>query len=216
MALRIVEVYEEAGRTLTLRDRDGHLDLVLGNVPLLTSRALGTEHGFGALAARGLPDATRAVVVGGLGFGATLRGVLSVVPAGTRVVVVEKLAAVLRIAETHGKHLVGDVLSDPRVVLENADVVDVIARETSLAAILLDVDNGPGWASFRPNARLYAPPGLAKARSALGPGGVYAVWSGYEEASFVGALRRAGFSPEVVPLHEKGTLAARAYLGKNP
>ena len=109
-----------------------------------------------------------------------------------------------------------DYLSARHVVLENADVVDVIARETSLAAILLDVDNGPGWASFRPNARLYAPPGLASAHAALGPGGVYAVWSGYEEASFVGALRRAGFSPEVVPLHEKGTLAARAYLGKKP
>ena len=38
--MRIVEVYEENGKTLTLREREGHLDLVMGNVPLLTSRAL--------------------------------------------------------------------------------------------------------------------------------------------------------------------------------
>lgn len=212
--MRIVEVYEENGKTLTLRERDGHLDLVMGNVPLLTSRALETERDFGRLAAEPIASGLRTVVVGGLGFGATLAGVLSVAAPDTRVLVVEKLAAVVTVATTHAKHILGDSLQDARVTLERADVADVIARETDVGAILLDVDNGPGWASFRTNARLYAPAGLEVARASLAPRGLYAVWSGYEEAGFVAALRKAKFLPRVVPLHERGVLAARAYVGE--
>lgn len=211
--MRIVQVYEEEGATLTLRERDGDLDLVMGRVPLLTSRALGTEDAFGRLALDGNAGPDRKVIVGGLGFGATLRGVLAVVPEGTKVLVVEKLEAVISIARTHAAHLIGDCLQDARVTLERADVVDVIARERDVAAILLDVDNGPGWASFRKNARLYAAPGLLAAREALAPGGILAVWSGYEENGFVAALRRAKLAPRIVPFRERGVLAARAYVG---
>jgi len=211
--VRIVEVYEEDGKTLTLREREGHLDLVMGNVPLLTSRALETEHGFGALAAGPIAAGLSTVIVGGLGFGATLRGVLSVATATTRILVVEKLGAVVTVAQTHAKHLLGDCLQDARVSLVRADVADVIADEEGVGAILLDVDNGPGWASFRTNARLYAPAGLERARASLAAGGLYAVWSGYEEAGFVAALRKAKLAPRVVPLYERGVLAARAYVG---
>ena len=107
----------------------------------------------------------------------------------------------------------GDVLDDPRVEIENADVVDVLARERDLDAILLDVDNGPEWASFRTNARIYAPAGLAAAHAALRPGGMLAVWSGYAAGEFLARLRAAGFMPSMVPLREKGVLRARAYIG---
>ncbi len=216
--MRIVEVYEENGKTLTLREREGHLDLVMGNVPLLTSRALETERTFGMLAKAPIDAGLRTVIVGGLGFGSTLQGVLEVARAETRIIVVEKLAAVVTVGETHARHLLGDSLQDARVTLELADVADVIAREAEggVGAILLDVDNGPGWASFRSNARLYAPAGLESALRSLGSGGLFAVWSGYEEASFVASLRKAKFLPRVVPLHERGVLAARAYVGEKP
>jgi hypothetical protein len=94
------------------------------------------------------------------------------------------------------------------------DVADVISRERDLAAILLDVDNGPGWASFRSNARLYAPDGLRRAHEALRAGGTYAVWSGYAADGFLPALRRAGFLPQAVPMRERGVVSARVYLGK--
>jgi len=87
------------------------------------------------------------------------------------------------------------------------------AEPGSLSAILLDVDNGPEWASFRSNARLYAEAALVRARSALAPGGVLAVWSGYPADVFVRTLRKAGFVPRVEPLHERGVVRARAYIG---
>jgi predicted O-methyltransferase YrrM len=93
------------------------------------------------------------------------------------------------------------------------DVLDVLGAERDLDAILLDVDNGPEWASFRTNARLYAPGGLATARDALAPGGAYAVWSGYRADAFLGKLRAAGFRPERRELREKGVVRAWAYVG---
>jgi spermidine synthase len=212
----VVRTFEEAGQRLTLRDLGTHHELLLGQVPILSSASLGTERAFGALAQRldpGVP--LRRVLVGGLGFGATLLGVLEVAGPGTEVVVVEKLACVVALVRGELAHLAPGVLDDPRVRLAQEDVAATMGRERGLDAILLDVDNGPGWASFRTNAGLYAPAGLAAARAALRPGGSLAVWSGYAADAFVGRLRRAGLTPTVVPLHERGVLRARAYVGRS-
>ena len=195
---------------LVVRRRGEHTDLVLGNVVLLSSAALGTERDFGAL----VPPASTRVLIGGLGFGATLGGVLGVVSAEAHVRVVEKVAEIEPLLRGELAHLAGNVLDDPRVVLENADVVDVLARERDLDAILLDVDNGPEWASFRSNAKIYSPAGLGVARAALKLGGILAVWSGYPADAFLGRLRVASFAPSVVPLYERGVLRARAYVGR--
>jgi spermidine synthase len=133
-----------------------------------------------------------------------------------RVTVVERLRAVVELLRTDLAHLAPSVLDDPRVELVQEDVGEVIARARDLDAILLDVDNGPGWASFRDNARLYAPGGLERAFEALRPGGAFAVWSGYPADAFLGALRRAGFIASIIPLREKGAVRARAYVGKKP
>jgi predicted membrane-bound spermidine synthase len=205
---------EEA--SLVVRRREGRVDLILGNVVLLSSAALETEETFGALA----PVGAARVLVGGLGFGSTLRGALGRVGPSGRVLVAEKVAAVEDLLRGELADLVAEgVLDDPRVVIERIDVVAMIEREASppfagqLDAILLDVDNGPEWASFRTNARLYSPPGLALAQAALKPGGILAVWSGYPADAFLGQLRKAGFAPSVVPLREKGVTRARAYVG---
>ena len=217
---RILRTWREAGGTLALRERGGTLDLVLGNVVLLSSAALETERAFGRLAAESLVASSGAapprVLVGGLGFGSTLRGVLDVLPENGLVIVVEKLQAVVDIARGEAAHLVDGVLDDPRVELVQDDVTDVIARENGLAAVLLDVDNGPEWASFRTNARLYADAALARTRSALRPRGLFAVWSGYAADPFVARLRKAGFVARIVPLTERGVVRARAYVGVAP
>jgi hypothetical protein len=197
------------GSSLLLRQNGEHLELVLGNVVLLSSAALETERAFGRLAA-----GAKHVLVGGLGFGSTLRGALEVAAPDARIVVVEKLGAVIDLARADAAAFVGDALDDPRVEVVRADVADVIARSRDLDAILLDVDNGPEWASFRANARLYADASLRIAREALRPGGSWAVWSGYPADAFVARLRRAGFVPRTVPLHEGTTVRARAYVGE--
>jgi predicted membrane-bound spermidine synthase len=194
---------------LVVRRRGEHVDLVLGNVVLLSSAALETERAFGAIT----PADAKRVLIGGLGFGATLRGALGVVSADARVHVVEKVAAIEPLLRGELAHLAQGVLEDPRITLENADVVDVLARERDLDAILLDVDNGPEWASFRTNARIYSPAGLAAAHAALRPGGMFAVWSGYAADPFLARLRAAQFTPSILPFRERGIVRARAYVG---
>ncbi len=206
----------ENGKTVVLRKRGDAYDVVLGNVVLLSSAALETELSFGHLAAQLLGRAPSKVIVGGLGFGATTRGVLEGAHEGTRVLVAEKLAAVERFVRGPAAHLAGSALSDPRVEIVRDDVADVIARERDVDAILLDVDNGPDWASFRSNARLYSAAGLAEARASLAPGGIYAVWSGYPADAFVGRIRAAGMQASITPLKERGVVRARAYVGVNP
>jgi spermidine synthase len=199
--------------SLVLRERGGFLEILAGNVVLLSSAALETELAFGALAA--LSQARSRVLVGGLGFGATVRGALEVVGPDARVVVAEKVDGVVTLVRERLAHVAGRPLDDPRVSVTSADVFDVLSTGEAGAwdAILLDVDNGPHWASFRTNARLYSPAGLAAARRALAPGGAYAVWSGYPADAFLARLREAGFAPRCVPLLERGHVRARAYVG---
>jgi len=208
-----VTVFHEAGQRLTLYDYGTHHELMFGKVPILTSAALGTERAFGALARRcGGRKASR-ILVGGLGFGATLASVLDVTSRHAQVVVVEKLDTVISLVSGELSHLYPNVLTDPRTCLVRDDVANVIERERDLDLILLDVDNGPDWASFRTNARLYGERGLRSAWNALRDGGSYAVWSGYPSDGFCKRLRRAGFEPTVLPLYERRRWQARAYLG---
>ncbi len=201
--------FREAGATLTLVRRGKHHELMIGHVPILTSALLGTERAFGRIVSKG----ARRVLVGGLGFGSTLAGVLEKAPRA-EVVVVEKLETVVKLVRGELASLARASLDDPRVTLVQDDVRAVIARERDLDAILLDVDNGPDWASFRTNARLYDRAGLAAAKRALRKGGTFAVWSGYPADAFLGRLRAAGFDASVVVFEERGKVQARAYVGK--
>jgi predicted membrane-bound spermidine synthase len=200
--------------SLVLRRRGGALELVSGSVVLLSSAALETERAFGRLAAPFLSGTPRRVIVGGLGLGATVRGLLDVSTQETNIVVVEKVEAVVALVRGELSHFSDRALDDPRVSVVCADVAEVIgAAQGDVDAILLDVDNGPEWASFRHNARLYVPAGLAVARRALRPGGALAVWSGYPADPFRARLRAAGLAPSVELLRERGRVRARAYVG---
>jgi predicted membrane-bound spermidine synthase len=202
--------FHEAGAKLTLLDRGTHHELMIGKVPILTSALLGTERAFGRIVS---PAAAR-VVVGGLGFGATLGSVLETVGAAAEVIVVERLETVVRLVRGELAHLARAALDDPRVRLVRADVRAVIARERNLDAILLDVDNGPDWGSFRTNARLYDRKGLDAAKRGLRKGGILAVWSGYPADAFLDRLREAGFQASVIAFKERGRVQARAYVGR--
>ncbi|HTQ49019.1 MAG TPA: hypothetical protein VMI75_39945 [Polyangiaceae bacterium] len=198
---------------LVLRRRGDVVEILSGSVVLLSSAALETELAFGRLV-RDLVQTPRRVLVGGLGFGATVRGALEAVGPSGRVTVVERVPGVVDLVRGELASLAGHVLDDARVTVEVSDVGDVIrAGDGVFDAILLDVDNGPEWASFRSNARLYTPAGLAEARCALASGGALAVWSGYPSDAFMPRLRAAGFQPRRILLRERGRVRARAYAG---
>jgi spermidine synthase len=96
-------------------------------------------------------------------------------------------------------HLFGGSLDDPRVRLRLEDVNRTIqSGEGRFDAILLDVDNGPSGFVRRTNDRLYDRWGLRRARYALKPGGVLAVWSGRPDRRFKKRLRHEGFTVEEV------------------
>jgi spermidine synthase len=133
------------------------------------------------------------VLVGGLGFGYTLRAALDSLPRGAAVVVCEVFASLLDWQRGLLADLAGRPLDDPRVTAVQADVWTLLGGRERFDAILLDVDNGPEAFTLRSNRRLYSAAGLARLRRSLLERGVLAVWSSSAVPEFERRLRRAGF-----------------------
>jgi spermidine synthase len=141
------------------------------------------------------------VLIGGYGMGFTFRAALARLPQGGRVVVAEVVHEILEWARGPLAELTGDTLVDPRGEVVIADVAALIddaidGTTPKYDAILLDVDNGPDGIVRDGNDRLYTRTGLAKAREALNPGGVLAIWSAAPDPVFARKLRDANFTVE--------------------
>ena len=107
----------------------------------------------------------------------------------------ELVPAVTEWARGPLSHLFGGSLDDPRVELRVEDVHRAIqSGPAQFDAILLDVDNGPEGLTRRSNDRLYDIWGLRRARFALRPNGILAVWSGSPDRRFKARLQRCGFA----------------------
>jgi spermidine synthase len=183
---------------LTRRGRD-YLILADGK-SLMGSDMKGSEQ---ALATIGCERARRLeaprVLVGGLGMGFTLRAALDLMPPDGVVVVAELMPAVVEWNRGDLGELAGRPLDDPRVRVEIGDVGALLRRSrTSFDAVLLDVDNGPTAFTQSANDSLYGDAGLRDAKAALRPGGVYAVWSAWDDRKFEHRLRFHGFQVEAV------------------
>lgn len=99
-------------------------------------------------------------------------------------------------------HLTGDTLNDPKGEIILCDVAALIDDANDgtcdkFDAILLDVDNGPDGVVRDANDRLYTRTGLAKAREALKPGGILAIWSAAPDHKFTRRVKEAGFDVDV-------------------
>jgi spermidine synthase len=183
------------GGELTLHVTAGRYAMRVDGQELMNSGSHGSEerlavHGCAGLATK--PGAR--VLIGGLGMGFTARAALDVLPADAEVVVVEAVPAVVRWNREVLGHLARQPLSDRRLSIVEADVVDVIGQtNAAYDAILLDIDNGPTALTTYTNRRLYSLEGLQSAWKALRPGGVLAVWSTFQDATFTARLRTARF-----------------------
>jgi len=190
---------------LRLIKRGSEYSIMLGANELMNSRVSGSEEALAAMACSGLRTDRPRILIGGLGMGFTLRAALAELGAGASVLVAELVPAVIGWAEGALAHLMAGSLSDPRVSLIEADVGHVIAASTSeFDAILLDVDNGPDGLTVPSNDRLYDAGGLARAKAALRPNGVLAIWSAAPDTAFAGRLRRAGFAVEESVIAARG------------
>ena len=105
---------------------------------------------------------------------------------------VELVGAVVRWNRELIGHLADAPLLDPRVRVIEGDVAGAIATAREhYDAILLDVDNGPEAFTRRENKHLYSIEGLRRARKALRPNGVLAIWSTFASHAFTARLREA-------------------------
>jgi len=186
------------GEELRLYCRGDEFSIKAGHVELMNSRVHGSEDALAELGCQRMGDRTRPrVLIGGLGMGYTLAAALQQLETEAEVVVAELVPAVVEWNRQQLAALAGRPLDDPRVVVHEGDVGQLIrAEKSAYDAILLDVDNGPEGLTRRENDALYSSIGLKATMRALRPGGVFGVWSISPDRAFSERLRRAGFAVE--------------------
>jgi spermidine synthase len=152
-------------------------ELIVNGTFLVDTAQMSTETQL-ADAVRDRHAAPRRVLVGGLGLGVTARALLADVRVEQLVIVeIEPLLVDwLWSGLVPGAQL---MLEDPRVEIRTADVIDVLRRaaDRSFEAVVLDVDNGPGFLVHPRNTALYERVAMTDAARVLTPDGVVAIWS---------------------------------------
>jgi spermidine synthase len=188
------------GAQLTLQEHDGQFYLKLNGRQLMSTAATLSEQLLGELACARLRGADQpTVLIGGLGFGFTLKAVLEILGPNAQVHVAELLPEVV----AWNRELLGSVngrlLDDARVKVLTENVFHVIRRVPKGAydAIMLDIDDGP--VSFTKGKKSFAYDwrGCGQISRALKPGGRAAFWSAAEDRPFAQRLSSAGFTVEV-------------------
>ena len=182
---------------LELRQRGpGDFLITVGSQILMNSRAQRSEIALGKFGCRKLKDhPSPKVLVGGLGMGITLRAVLDELPETARVVVAELNPAIQQWCLGPLAELTEGAASDPRVTIESSDVAELIryAQRESFDAIILDLYRGPHPQTDRVKDPIYGSRAIENSRSALKPGGIFAVWGENPDVGFEGRLASGGF-----------------------
>jgi spermidine synthase len=194
---------ERSEGLLELRRRgESELVITIGGRVLMNGAAHRSEAALAELACRPIAGLPRPrVLIGGLGMGYTLRAALGVLPRRASVTVVEIDPVIVEWCRGPLAEPAGRAVDDPRVAIEIGDVAAAIARAAAeggggFDAILLDLYEGPRTAAHGRDDPLYGRAALARARAALNPGGVFAVWSEEPDAAFESRLDAAGFTWE--------------------
>jgi spermidine synthase len=205
--------WEEIGRAaipgqegdITLLKRGAEFSIRAAGTELMNSRLHGSEDALAELSTlRTKRKSGLRILIGGLGMGYTLAAALGQSGPDARITVSELIPAVVRWNLEHLGHLAGTPLDDPRVSVEEEDVLETIRkRKSAWDQILLDVDNGPGGSIRKANDRLYDRSGLKASFSALRPGGVLAVWSAGTDEAFTHRLKQCGFQTETVTVRAR-------------
>ena len=204
--LNLAQATTAGGAELSLHSHDTHFYLRANRQPLMGTNASESEMVLASLACGRLQGMAGArILIGGLGFGFSLRRVLELVPADAVVHVAELVPEVVAWNREYLGAVNGQLLEDARVEVFVQDVFEVLKKGAAAPydAILLDVDNGPIAMVDGKNDRLYDTHGFAVVRAALAPGALVAYWSAKDDRPFVKRLIKDGFTVE--------TIQAKAY-----
>ncbi len=202
----LIDVAEvPGGEPLRLVRHGRDFIIMLERNELMSSRMSGSEEALAEMTLDRLSDPANArLLIGGYGMGFTLRAALKRLGPKGWACVVELVPGIIEWARGPMAELADGCLDDSRTQLVMGDVGAEIARSRgSWEAILLDVDNGPDGLTRDANDGLYTMRGLEKARTALAPGGVLAVWSAGPDPAFARRMRDAGFAVEEVQVRAR-------------
>ena len=204
---RLAEARTPDGTVLALFRHDGDYLIRADGAELMSTRHHHSEDRLAELACAPLRDrADVRVLIGGLGFGYTLKATLRALHADARVVVAELVRAVIDWNENPEFALAGEAMRDERVEVRHADVVDVLRESVGrFDAIMLDVDNGPDPMTTSGNGALYGDAGIRMSAAALRPEGRLVYWSAQDDRKFERALRRVGLVVEITRVWSHGT-----------
>jgi spermidine synthase len=198
--LTIAEAGTAEGAKLTLHRRGKEFFLRVNGQALMGTNAPESERMLAELGCAGLRGKRGVrVLIGGLGFGFTLRAVLELLGEDGLVEVAELLPEVVAWNREHLAEVNGLLVDDSRVRMVLGDVYDLMVKGEAerYDAILLDVDNGPVAMVQEGNGRMYQADGLAMIWRVLKPGGCVAFWSASGDPAFVRRLAKAGFAVQV-------------------
>ncbi len=186
---------------VALARRGEVVELVVNGAFAMDTVHTATERALATLALARVPGDTLRVLVAGLGLGFTVRALLDE-PRVARVDVVELHAPLVAWARAGVVPPLAGLLDDRRVTVTVADVLDLVPALPggSLDAVLLDVDNGPGFLIHPANAGVYRRDFLSAAVAVLAPGGVLGVWSADPSPQLADELTAACGRVDAVPL----------------
>lgn len=196
------------GEELVLYSHGRDFMIVLGYNELMSTRMRFSEEQLAELTFDRLANDTPRLLIGGYGMGFTLRAALARMGEGGEAVVAEISDKIIEWARGPMEELTAGCLDDPRLDLKICDVAALIDDANDgtcdkFDAILLDVDNGPDGLVRDANNRIYSKTGLAKARDALKPGGILAVWSAAPDYAFRKRMKDVRFDVEELSVRSR-------------
>ncbi len=199
---RIVDSVETDEGLLDLRQR-GETDflITIDDRVLMNSSANISEIVLAELACEPLKNKKKPrVLVSGLGMGFTLKAAIDNLPSTAEIVVVELNPIIVKWCQGPIGQLTEGAIDDSRVTVVIDDVASVIRntamkdKHQSFDAIILDLYEGPYEGDQGRGDYLYGDMAIELSRSALKAGGVFAVWSEYQDKAFEQRLKYARFS----------------------
>ncbi len=203
----VVERVTSARGELVLRQRGEVFEFISNGVFLMDSADVSSEEMLVRCAVERVRLPSR-VLIGGLGFGASLHEALRD-PRVEAVTVVEIEPTVIAWYEKYFRST-----ADERVTIVEADITEWLRQQRErYDVICLDIDNGPDWQVQPANAALYSYRGLRAIRRALTEGGCVAFWSASASPSFLRRLRDVFRGVQVVTVPARAGADDVVYLG---